>query len=180
VTDKIKTEDVDFYNPHDTLKREAGVYLDYTERVHAEENRAAAEDREPDFDNLPAGTGTPLVTREELPARPLATVVEPFQNLPVATSSPNAADDDQVKAAADAQQGVRDQVNEARLESIQAQAAADKAAADVRVSNAKAAIAEESEADALTSDDQRRSTPADMPKKRTASKRTAKKATAKK
>jgi len=178
VANSVKTEDVDFYNPHDTLKRDEGIYLDAVERIAAEEVRAVREDREPDFDNMPAGTGTPLVTREELPARPLAVGVESFTTLPVATESPDPADEDQVKAAQKANEGVREQVNEARLDRIKTESEAAKAAADTRLASAKKAAATPNDvANATRKTAQARKT---TTSKRTATKRTAKKATAKK
>ena len=51
-----------FYNPHAGLKgRDGGPYLDEVLRERAEVNRAKLEGREPDFENLPAEAGTPLV-----------------------------------------------------------------------------------------------------------------------
>jgi hypothetical protein len=177
VPNSNKTEDVDFYNPHDTLKREEGVYLDYQERVHAEEQRAVREDRKPDFDNMPASTGTPLVTRAELPARPLAVGVEVFSTLPVATESPDPADEDQVKAAAKAQAGVANQVNEGRLARIKQEAEAAKAAADNRLKTAEGELNQAAARSTTTP----RATPSDVARKaqarKTATKSTAKKVT---
>ncbi len=172
MADKIKTEDVEFYNPHETLKRDEGVYLDVVERIHAEEQRAVREDREPDFDNMPAGAGTPLVTLAELPRLPNAVGVEPLVTLPVATTSPNAADEDQIKAAHKATEGVNEQVRQARLSNIKAESAAAQAAAKSREDNATQALSEEV---ALSGEANKpRPTPRDVAK-RTASKRTAKK-----
>jgi hypothetical protein len=127
---QVKTEDVDFYNPHETLKREPGVYLDTVERVHAEEQRAIAENREPDFENMPAGVGTPLKTRSELREVPIGTAPAVYVTLPVALNSPDPADEDQQKAAKEASDGVAEQVYEARVERINKEAEAAKAAAE--------------------------------------------------
>lgn len=55
------------YNPHRGLTgRDGGPYLDEVERRRAEEVRAQVENREPDFDNMPAVAGTPLVVAGQL------------------------------------------------------------------------------------------------------------------
>ena len=62
-----RSETVDLYNAHEgTHKRLPGRYLDDVEREQAEIARARVEDREPDFDDLPATAGTPLVRKELL------------------------------------------------------------------------------------------------------------------
>jgi hypothetical protein len=62
-----QTKDVDFYAVHDGLYgRDGGPYLDLVERTNAERQRAAREGRKPDYDNLPATAGTPLVTKAVL------------------------------------------------------------------------------------------------------------------
>lgn len=51
------------YNANDGLTgRDGGPYLDIEEARQAEVNRARVEDREPDFDNMPASAGIVLVT----------------------------------------------------------------------------------------------------------------------
>lgn len=57
------TKNQGFYNIHSGLKgRDGGPYLDQIERQVAEERRAVAEGREPNYsDPLPATAGTPLV-----------------------------------------------------------------------------------------------------------------------
>ena len=55
------------YNPNDRLTgRDGGPYLDLEEARVAEERRARVENREPDFENLPATAGIPLVTAGQL------------------------------------------------------------------------------------------------------------------
>jgi len=84
-------QDVDFYSPHDGTKgRPGGVYLDMQERVDAEERRAKAESRKPDYDNPPAVAGTPLVTESQRFnndfANGMATAVAPVKQVdPVST-----------------------------------------------------------------------------------------------
>lgn len=139
MADSIDTEDVEFYNPHDTLKRETGVYLDYQERVHAEEQRAVREGREPDFDNMPAATGTPLVTRESLPLVPIASAPEPIQTLPVATDANgegyDTGSDEHNKMVAEANKARDGEIRKAALSTAKAESAAAKAAAESRLEN---------------------------------------------
>lgn len=62
-----KPETVDLYNANDgILKRTGGPYLDQLEAEAAEVTRARKEDRDPDLDNPPAYSGTPLVPRAYL------------------------------------------------------------------------------------------------------------------
>jgi hypothetical protein len=59
--------ETEFFNEHDGIYgRAPGEYLDVQEREEAEMARAKTEGRRPDFDNLPAVAGTPLVVRERL------------------------------------------------------------------------------------------------------------------
>lgn len=89
-----------FYNQHEGLEgRMAGIYLDQVERNIAEDRRAAAEGREPDYEHAASGAGTPLVTPDQL-AQPgvingrvhdddVTVTVDPFQTLPVDTTPDN-------------------------------------------------------------------------------------------
>lgn len=72
----MATRTVELFNPHDGLTgRDGGPYLDEVERRNAETIRAAAEKREPDYDNAPAVAGTPLVT-----GAVLANIANPSSN----------------------------------------------------------------------------------------------------
>lgn len=65
------------YNPNDSVTgRDGGPYLDEEEARGAEDRRARVEDREPDYENLPATAGVPLV-----PASVLVTTAT-VNNLP--------------------------------------------------------------------------------------------------
>lgn len=67
VPEGSKIVERDYYNPLDgTRGRLGGVYLDTQERAEAEELRAKSEDREPDYENMPATAGQTLVTKERL------------------------------------------------------------------------------------------------------------------
>lgn len=58
---------VDLYNPNDGLTgRDGGPYLDLEEARLAEERRARAEGRKPDFDTVHGYAGMPLVTAGQL------------------------------------------------------------------------------------------------------------------
>lgn len=58
---------VPLYNPNDGLHgRTGGPYLDELELKEAEIRRAAAENREPNFDNMAGSAGVRLVTAEQL------------------------------------------------------------------------------------------------------------------
>lgn len=58
---------VDLYNPNDGLTgRDGGPYLDLEEARVAEERRARAEGREPDFSKVSGYAGLPLVTAGQL------------------------------------------------------------------------------------------------------------------
>lgn len=58
---------VDLYNPNDGLTgRDGGPYLDLEEARLAEERRARAEGRKPDFDSVHGYAGLPLVTAGQL------------------------------------------------------------------------------------------------------------------
>jgi hypothetical protein len=137
----VATEDVDFYNPHTLGKRDPGIYLDVVERIHAEEQRAVIEGREPDFENLPAGTGTPLVTRSELPFVRVGTAPEVFVTLPVAVDS-----EDDVQEGTEEHDELRYEANkatlelitEARKERVEREGEAAKAAAENYVAQEKA------------------------------------------
>ncbi|HET7713279.1 MAG TPA: hypothetical protein VFK94_02320 [Patescibacteria group bacterium] len=183
MANSVKTEDVDFYNPHATLKRDPGVYLDEVERVKAEEQRAVREDRDPDFDNLPAATGTPLVTRSELPHVPVGTAPESFTTLAVATET---GDDDaeKVEKLRSESAKVRDkEIVSARVEQIKREGEAAAAAVKDRerrelasVEDVTAGPSAASKSDTNTGD----SPDANSRSENTAKKATAKKATAKK
>lgn len=55
------------YNALDGVAgRDGGPYLDQVEARKAETERARIEGREPDYDNMPATAGQPLVTAEQL------------------------------------------------------------------------------------------------------------------
>lgn len=55
------------FNVHDGPNgRDGGPYLDQIEMREAEIRRAAAEGREPDFDNMIGTAGVPLVTADQL------------------------------------------------------------------------------------------------------------------
>lgn len=109
-TDEVK--DTHFFNPHAGLRgRPGGVYLDEEERREAELHRAAREKREPDFENLPAVAGTPLVTQPMLVdnsvnSNPASSQVmahqEPVTTLPV----------DYSEVPVDVDTGYAEQVNE--------------------------------------------------------------------
>lgn len=119
----VKSEEVDFYNPHETLKREPGVYLDVVERQQAEKFRAVAEDREPDFDNMPAGAGTPLVAQGELPLTPYGVTAEPVVTLevPVAGSlGPEVGSEEHDELAREANEAREQDLYDARVARIEA------------------------------------------------------------
>lgn len=55
------------YNPNDSMTgRDGGPYLDIEEAKLAEQRRATVEDREPNFEDMPATAGIPLVTGPQL------------------------------------------------------------------------------------------------------------------
>jgi hypothetical protein len=59
--------ETEFFNQHDGIHgRAPGEYLDRQERAIAEKYRAAVEDRGPDYNNMPATAGTPLVIEDQL------------------------------------------------------------------------------------------------------------------
>lgn len=70
VSENQDSNEVGFYNIFDGTKgRTDSTYLDMQERVQAERQRAIVEGREPnlrDLGALPAGVGTPLVTKAQL------------------------------------------------------------------------------------------------------------------
>jgi hypothetical protein len=86
----VQTEDVNFYNIHEGLTgRAPGFYLDDLERIGAEDRRAVIEDRDPDYENMGATAGSPLVPAGllPLPVQPMTddqVGIEPFVTLPVA------------------------------------------------------------------------------------------------
>jgi hypothetical protein len=60
-------EKVDLYNPNDGLTgRDGGPYLDLEEARLAEERRARAEGRKPDYSSVHGYAGMPLVTAAQL------------------------------------------------------------------------------------------------------------------
>lgn len=138
MVDTVKSEEVDFYNPHEALQRDPGVYLDVVERQQAERVRAVMEDREPDFDNLPAGTGTPLVTQGELPHTPFGLTLEPLVTLevPVADSSAiQEGSDEHAELAAEANAAREKDLYDARVARIEA-----RREAGVRQSESRAQV----------------------------------------
>lgn len=72
-------KNVPFMNEHDGIHgRIPGQYEDIHERELAEIARARVEDREPDFKNLPATAGTPLITKDRQLAKGATAQSEPY------------------------------------------------------------------------------------------------------
>lgn len=62
MSDDVETQEQRLYNPNDNITgRDGGPYLDIEEAKAAERRRAEVEGREPDFEDMPATAGIPLV-----------------------------------------------------------------------------------------------------------------------
>lgn len=100
-TDSPELEDQEFFIVQHTVAERAntegavygGPYLDDVQRVQAEEQRAAVEDRKPDFDNAPAIAGTPLLTAKQINGDGFVNDAKPDAVLPVVVGDPIKDDD---------------------------------------------------------------------------------------